>query len=152
MASRSLTAGEIREARKCFTNHLNYYGIKIYNKPWSFFHPKRTAMAPNGNVYFHPEDFLPDFSVTKRDMSWLIHELTHCWQKQTGQWVKLQGAIFRQYNYGALSTKRTFSSFKLEQEAAIVEDYYRLLNGMSPRHGSGTLATYRAVIPMLKPK
>ena len=126
--------------------------VTIYNKPWSFFHPKKTAMAPNGNVYFHPEDHLPDFSVTKRDMSWLIHKLAHCWQKQTGQWVMVQGAIFRQYNYGELSTEKKFTSYKLEQEAAIVEDYYRVLNGMKPQHGRGTLAQYKAVIPMLKPK
>ncbi|MGF1462269.1 MAG: hypothetical protein ACFB2Z_03730 [Maricaulaceae bacterium] len=152
MTPRVLTVGEIREARTCFTNHLNYSAVRIFDRPWWPLQPAKTAMAPNGNVYFHPEDFLLDFSVTKRDMSWLIHELTHCWQKQVGQKVILQGAFHRQYKYGILTTKRPFRSYKIEQEAAIVEDYYLISNSLPPRNGRGTLATYQAVIPMLTPK
>lgn len=152
MTTRSLTEGEIREATPCFTNHLNYGAVKIHNTKWFVFQPDDTAMTPRGDVHFPPGHYKADFSVDTASMSWLIHELGHSWQFQTGQWVMTRGIYEREYKYGTLSHESVFADFNIEQQASIVEDLYRLSKGMKTRRGDGSLAVYRAVVPMTRPK
>ena len=150
MSSRKLTAGEIAAARTIFGANLNYVPIDIHRGKYVFFQPNDIAMAPNGDVYFPEAVYKPDFSLTPSDMSWMIHELTHCWQYQHGMWVRLRGVLEREYDYGDLgSGQRTFGSFKLEQQASIVSDYFRITRGLRPRKGRGTPEQYRALIPFL---
>lgn len=85
---------------------------------------KHYAISPNGNVYFHPEDWCEDFSqcsLAKR--AWLIHELTHVWQLQQGISVVRKALFDRQYSY-VLEQGKQFLHYGVEQQASIVQDYF----------------------------
>jgi hypothetical protein len=153
MTSRALTDGEIREARRCLTNHLDYGRVRVHNTLWFPAQPDDTAMTPRGEIHFPPAHYLADFSTAGvSSMAWLVHEIAHCWQHQNGQWVMLRGIYERQYRYGAITATTDFSKFNIEQQASVVEDYYNLLNGGTPRRGSGAIADYRSCIPMTTPR
>ena len=93
---------------------------------------KNYAISPNGNIYFHPENWCEDFTQdTILKQSWFIHELVHVWQYQQG--VKLiRTALFdRKYNY-VLHQGKQFFQYGIEQQAQMVQDYFiRLHTGQS---------------------
>jgi hypothetical protein len=148
--ARKLTAGEKLYAKEIFGADLDYEQVLIHNEKAHFFQPSDTAMTPNGEVYFPPQVYKPDFSTTIPDAAWLIHELTHAWQHQKGMWVRI-GAIFhRSYEYGSLKgSTKGFRSYHIEQQASIVEDYFLLKHKLPAEDGDGTLADYERVIPFL---
>ena len=85
---------------------------------------KNYAISPNGNIYFHPENWCEDFTQdTILKQSWFIHELVHVWQYQQG--VKLiRTALFdRKYNY-VLQQGKQFFQYGIEQQAQMVQDYF----------------------------
>lgn len=147
MAARLLTTGEKAEARRVFGAALNLDRVRVHDRPCVFFQPKGVAMTPRGHVHFHARDCRPDFACGPAPMSWLIHELVHVWQHQTGQWVLLRGAIERRYDYGRLTMASRFADYGIEQQAGIVEDYYRQRVGLQPRHGEGAMAAYERLVP-----
>jgi hypothetical protein len=147
MTARLLTIGEKAEARAVFGEALNLDRVRVHARPRFFFQPKGTAMSPNGHVYYHARDCRADFACGPAPMAWLIHELAHVWQHQTGQWVLLRGMVERRYDYGRLTMASRFADFGLEQQASIVEDYYRQTMGLAPRHGEGALAAYKRLVP-----
>jgi hypothetical protein len=145
---RALAAGEIRIALPIFGNAVNYRAVRVYARGYTMFQPSRTAVTPNGHIYFNRADFKDDFSLNLNDSAWIIHELAHVWQDQTGVNVLLRGMIERQYDY-VLDVSKPLADYKIEQQAGIVEDYFRLRNGMQFRHGSGTREQYETVIPFI---
>jgi hypothetical protein len=71
----------------------------------------------------------------------LIHELVHIWQYEKYGSVYISEAIWAQhwgggYDYGGLEPLKKYSegkglaSFNFEQQADIIEDYYRWKNGL----------------------
>ena len=60
-----------------------------------------------------------------------------------------RGLWERRYDYGVLDPARPFRRRGIEQQAAIVEDWFRLTQGRAPYRGSGSVADYRAAIPFL---
>ncbi len=87
-------------------------------------------------VSFHTINF---FNVLPAQT--LIHELVHVWQYRKHGSVYISEAIWAQkwgggYNYGGLeplikySEGKGLSSFNFEQQADIIEDYYRWKNGI----------------------
>lgn len=114
-------------------------------------------MTPNGDVYFNNVDYKNDFSLTVTDAAWLMHELTHAWQYQTHGSVRMRGLLEQigrlrgadPYQYGKLDPKRPFSTYKNEQQAAMVEDYYRLRHHQHGRYGSGSPEDYELAIPFV---
>jgi len=150
---RPLTPREIAFARKIFDTDLDYSRPLVFNSRWAFFQPDNRAMAPNGNIYIPGDRYRDDFSHYTADLALLLHELTHVWQFQHGMWVKLRRTLHSTYRYGAITGTETFYDYGIEQQAAIVEDYARLLLHMPQTEGTGTIAAYRKVIPFLpKPK
>lgn len=81
-------------------------------------------------------------------ISFLIHELAHVWQVQSGVWLKMRRLFIDggDYDYGAIDPNRALRSYKVEEQASIVADYYRLLPGVGPQHGSGPIASSAAVV------
>ena len=146
---RGLTLGEEASARGVFGDAIDWPRVRIWPRPFTPFQPRRTAVTPLGAIHFRPEDHLPDFSTHWSDMAWLTHELVHVWQHQSGQWVIPRGLWERRYHYGTLDPARPFLRHGIEQQAAIVEDWFRLTQGHAPYRGSGSEADYRAVIPFL---
>lgn len=148
--ARGLTPGEYRVAVSIFGSSVDYKRVRIHNQKAYFFQPSDTAITPNGEIYFPRESYKPDFSKTVGDAAWLVHEMTHVHQSQHGMWVRTQGMLHRNYTYGDLSkTKNTIGDFLIEQQASIVEDYYKLLHGAKTVRGNGSKADYERVITFL---
>lgn len=119
--SRALTVGEKQLAISVFGDSLNLEGIQIKTAWWVL---KNYAVSPNGNIYFHPKDYLADFSSTSLNyQSWLIHELTHVWQLQHGLKVVRGALLNRRYQYELIKGK-PFFSYGIEQQARMVQDYF----------------------------
>ena len=119
--ARPLTDGEIRLAHSVFGDSLRLDDIKLKTAWWVI---KHYAVSPNGHIYFHPADWIDDFSqATLGKQSWLIHELTHVWQLQHGLKVVRGALIDRRYDY-VLKTNKSFFKYGIEQQARMVQDYF----------------------------
>ena len=148
--ARELTAGELNYAMRTFEADLDFGKVRIHNVRAYFFQPSDTAITPDGEVYFPPQSYKPDFSTNLSDAAWLIHELTHSWQHQKGMWVRLRGMLVREYAYGDLHTsRRPFLDYGIEQQASIVADWFRLSHGLRAEKGRGELSDYQRIIPFL---
>ena len=118
--TRALTEGERRLAVSVFGDALDLDKVQLKTAWWVM---RGYAVAPNGHIYFHPSDWRDDFSGERLVLrAWLIHELTHVWQAQQGRAVFWRALVNRRYHY-VLDGKR-FTSFGIEQQARMVEDYY----------------------------
>lgn len=149
---RSLTPGELHHVTQVFGTALDHARVTIHNRRAYFFQPSDTAITPNGEVYFPPASYKPDFSTSVGDAAWLIHELTHAWQYQQGMWVKLRAVFNRNYHYGDLSrSRRPFLSYGIEAQASIVTDYFLLTHRHTPQRGSGSYRDYVDIIPFATP-
>jgi hypothetical protein len=52
---RPLTPGEVELARSVFRDAVDYDRVRLVKGKWWPFQPRNSAMAPMGNIYFHPE-------------------------------------------------------------------------------------------------
>lgn len=76
----------------------------------------------------------PDEAATPAERAHLVHELVHVWQYRH---LKLTGPeilLHRRYQY-ELKSGVGFADFGYEQQAAIVEDAFRMKAGLAPRWG-----------------
>ncbi|MBP2279558.1 hypothetical protein H4W00_000371 [Psychrobacter sp. PL19] len=119
--SRPLSAGEIVLARSVFGDSIKLEEVTVKTAWWVL---KNYAVSPNGHIYFHPADWIADFSDTSiSKQSWLIHELTHVWQLQQGLKVVRGALINRRYDY-VLEAGKSFFNYGIEQQARMVQDYF----------------------------
>jgi hypothetical protein len=124
MKRRSLTAGEIDLARSIFADAIDYPKVRLIEGKWWPFHPRHSAMAPTGNIWFHPDGggWSDDFSKEPlSQQGFFIHELTHVWQAQKGGalYLPLMRHPFCRYSY-RLEPGKPFASYGIEQQAEIV--------------------------------
>jgi ethanolamine utilization protein EutQ (cupin superfamily) len=65
--SRGLTVGEIQMAKKIFKDSINYARARVHKEGYFPFglQDANTAVTPNGEIYFLPDDFEEDFSTSK---------------------------------------------------------------------------------------
>jgi hypothetical protein len=122
--SRFLTPGEIALARSVFGDAIDYSKVRLVKGKWWPFHPRRAAMAPMGNIYFHPDGggWSNDFSHEPLGpQAFFIHEMTHVWQAQAkGRfYLPLMRHPFCRYRY-ELERGKPFGRYGLEQQAEIV--------------------------------
>jgi hypothetical protein len=122
--ARSLTAGEITLARSVFGDAIDYARVRLVSGKWWPFQPPGTAMAPMGNIYFHPKrgGWSGDFaSEPLGRQAFFIHEMTHVWQAQAkGRfYLVLMRHPFCRYGY-ALEPGKPFNRYGIEQQAEIV--------------------------------
>ena len=118
---RKLTAAEIALARTIFGEDINLDNVQLKTAWWVL---KNYAVSPNGNIYFHRDNWITDFtqeSLSKQ--GWLIHELTHVWQLQQGLKVVRGALMNRRYQY-ELITGKPFFDYGIEQQARMVQDYF----------------------------
>lgn len=150
---RPLTGGEIELARLVFKDVLNYDIVRVYNKKYLPFQPEQMAMAPNGNIYFHPVDFQEDFSIKSALLKrWFIHEMTHVWQHQLGYPVFWRGAarIGLPYEY-ELAEGMRLGDYNMEAQGEVLADYFVLKFLETPeavrmRQYNGSLWLYEDVL------
>ena len=136
MAGRALTAGEIAIARSVFGDAIDYAQVRLFRRKWWPFHPRNAAMAPMGNIYFHPQGgaWSEDFSKEPLGrQGFFIHEMTHVWQAQAkGKlYLPLMRHPFCRYSY-AFEPERPFSRYGLEQQAEIVRHRFLADRGAGP--------------------
>jgi len=148
--SRSLTPGEIDLARSVFGNAIQYDRVRMVRGKWWPFQPKRSAMAPMGNIYFQPKGggWSEDFSLESlHAQGFFIHEMAHVWQAQKGGrfFLPLARHPFCKYRY-ELVPGRPFSRYGLEQQAEIVRHAFLLSKGATPE-GAPTLGELRGILP-----
>ena len=129
--SRPLNASEKDIARSVFGQSVSLHLVSL--NPDS-----RTAKKNKTSAFvsFYTINFLNDLPPFV-----LIHELVHIWQYQNYGSTYISEAIWAQrwgggYNYGGIEPLKKYSegkglaSFNYEQQADIIEDYYRWKNGM----------------------
>ena len=122
--SRPLTTGEISLARSIFRDAIDYRKVFLIRGKWWPFQPRGSAMAPTGNIWFHPDGggWSSDFSAEPLStQAYFIHELTHVWQAQRGGrlFLPLMRHPFCRYDY-RLTEGKPFNHYGLEQQAEIV--------------------------------
>ena len=136
--SRPLTPGEIAIARSVFGDAINYSKVRIVRRKWWPFQPRGVAMAPTGNIHFHPQSQLwsEDFSAEPlRRQGLFMHEMTHVWQSQKAGrfYLPLMRHPFCRYRY-ELQPGRPFARYGLEQQAEIVRHRFLADRGATPPH------------------
>ena len=126
---RPLTTGEITIAHSVFGDTLDTSEIRIKTAWWVL---KNYAVSPNGNIYFHPDNWIDDFSGQSLGLrAWFVHELTHVWQLQQGIAVFRKALFNRKYAY-VLKHGKPFLAYGVEQQARMVEDYYKKRERQQP--------------------
>ena len=135
-ASRPLTSGEIELAKSVFADAIDYSRVRMVRRKWWPFQPRNVAMAPTGNIHFHPHSNLwsDDFAREPLHRHGLfIHELTHVWQTQhRGHfYLPLMRHPFCRYRYD-LVPGRPFDRYGLEQQAEIVRHRFLADRGRAP--------------------
>ncbi len=118
-----------------FGEQIDMERVKIRREAFIFFQPKNVTMAPDGDLWFHPEgriamseavcDFsLADIALQKHFM----HEMTHVWQCQRGVNLVIEKLkmFFRYGAHGGYTYVRgkALSEYNIEQQACVVADLY----------------------------
>jgi len=134
MHARGLTQGEIELARSIFGDAIDYSKVRMIRGKWWPFHPRNAAMAPSGDIWFHPAagGWSDDFA--KEPLSrqgFFIHEMTHVWQAQKGGplYLPLMRHPFCRYAY-ELKPGKPFREYGLEQQAEIVRHVFLAERGI----------------------
>jgi hypothetical protein len=150
LTSRALTPGEIALARSVFGESIAYDRVRVHNRKWWPFQPRRVTMAPDGDLWFHPASnlFCDDFCGSPLHLQGLfIHEMTHVWQAQRGgKWyLPLMRHPFCRYDYDIVPGK-PFRHYGLEQQAEIVRHAFLMRRGAAVE-GKPGLAVYERLLP-----
>ncbi|MGK2284993.1 vgr related protein [Pedomonas sp. V897] len=146
---RPLTQGEQALAAAVFGTALDVRRVTVRRRKWWPFQPRRTVMAPDGHIYFHPRCpfYREDFGCAPLGLQALfVHELTHVWQHQSGRNVALARGPFARYRYLPLILGKRFEEYGIEQQAEIVRHGFVLSRGGAVE-GAPPLAVYRRLVP-----
>ncbi|MCO6514401.1 MAG: hypothetical protein J6589_08030 [Snodgrassella sp.] len=127
--SRLLTPGEISMVTSLFKTAITVTSVRVYNDTRLPFQSKfGYAVTPRGAIYWPEDAFKEDYSVEDIwRIHWFIHEMTHVWQYQMGMCVMCRGVLNKitPYEY-KLTPEKLLSDYNMEQQAAIISDYYLL--------------------------
>lgn len=137
--------------RSVFGDAIDYNKVKIHNEEYMWFgmQDAKTAMAPDGEIYFSQAGYKEDFSrESVVDRWWLIHEIVHVWQAQLGYSVRLNGAMLFPgrvvgdvYSYELTNADGSIprlQDFNMEQQGDLIADYFLIHTGLvNKRHKGG---------------
>jgi hypothetical protein len=134
MDGRALTSGETRLTRSIFGDAITYSRVRLFKRKWWPFHPRNAAMAPMGDIYFHPDGGVWSRDFSKESLgrqAFFIHEMTHVWQAQTkGRfYLLLMRHPFCRYEF-QLEPGKPFERYGLEQQAEIVRNRFLAEQGV----------------------
>jgi len=118
LTSRPLTFEEAALARTMFGDAIAYDRVRVHNRKWWPFQPRAVTMAPDGDLWFHPEGglFCDDFCASPLSLQGLfIHEMTHVWQAQRSgkYWLPLMRHPFCRYDY-AIEPGKPFARYGID--------------------------------------
>jgi len=150
MTGRSLTRGERSLAASMFGVAIDYDAVRLHNRKWWPFQPRNVTMAPDGDIWFHPQsrmwcgDFC-DHGVAEQGL--FLHEMTHVWQAQTkGRWyLPIMRHPWCRYDY-RLDPGKPFARYGIEQQAEIVRHGWMARRGLVVPDKPGR-ESYEAVLP-----
>ena len=145
---RPLTGGERALAASVFGSAIDPSPVRINRRRWWPLQPRRTVMAPDGQLWFHPESPLwrEDFSDSNVGAQALfVHEMVHVWQHQRGIWLPVARHPFCRYRY-RLTPGWPLHRYGLEQQAEIVRHAFLLSEGVTVP-GAPPLEQYASVLP-----
>ena len=150
MSSRNLTPDEIALARGVFGAAIDYGRVRVHARKWWPFQPRGVTMAPDGDLWFHPEGglFCAEFCESPLHIQGhFIHEMTHVWQAQrSGRWwLPLMRHPFCRYGYDVVPGK-PFERYGIEQQAEIVRHTFLLRRGVAVK-GKPGLEAYEGLLP-----
>ena len=115
--------GEQVLAGSLFGTALDLDRVRLHRHKWWPLQPRNVVMAPDGDIWFHPDDGLwhEDFvAAPMRLQALLAHELTHAWQHQQGVCLLVRRHPFCRYAY-RIQPGRPLRRYGIEQQATIVE-------------------------------
>ncbi|WP_294132750.1 vgr related protein [Sphingobium sp.] len=150
MSSRYLTRDEVTLARGMFGAAIDYGRVRVHERKWWPFQPRGVTMAPDGDLWFHPDGglFCADFCESPLHIQGhFIHEMTHVWQAQrSGRWwLPLMRHPFCRYAYDVVPGK-PFARYGIEQQAEIVRHAFLLRRGVMV-DGKPGLEAYEGLLP-----
>jgi hypothetical protein len=135
--SRNLTSGEITIAQSIYGSSIIYNRVKIHDGKYFFGQPSNSGMTPRGEIYAHGTAYHADYSFeTASTQAFFIHEMCHVWQYQNDILNVIWSAITEQVSHGfdyaaaypyLLEADKNLTDYDMEQQASIVEDYYRVV-------------------------
>lgn len=133
-----------------FGRAIAYDRVRVHNRKWWPFQPRRVTMAPDGHLWLAPKGglFCADFCECPLHIqAHFIHEMTHVWQAQrSGKWwLPLMRHPFCRYDYAVLPGK-PFAHYGIEQQAEIVRHAFLLRQGVAVA-GKPGLGIYEALLP-----
>lgn len=128
-------------------------GVKVFGStiPWHLVRIDESAVLGPASTKREYTSFHTINGWGGLTLDTLIHELTHVWQYETAGAIYMPQALHAQatagYDYGDLqglhaarASGRGILSFNREQQAQIVQDFFRIAQGSSPMMSSGTRA------------
>jgi hypothetical protein len=127
--ARHLTPDEVAKAKTVFADILDYSHIKIDEKA--------TIMTKDKGIIYVGFNTINSWGALREDI--FIHELVHVWQYQKFGAGYISNALKAQvskegYNYAynkGWEKSASIHDFNAEQQADLVQDYYRLKKGFS---------------------
>lgn len=148
--TRKMTGAELFEASSVFGSSVDFSLVRIDT------HSLMVFIAKKFKGYSKGREFTTFHTINgeegKITMDTLIHELTHVWQYQQVGAIYMPEAIHAQgtpegYDYGGVSELQArkaagqgIRTFNREQQAQIVQDYFRIRKKLPPMVGTGTIA------------
>lgn len=145
MKERRLTMNEMFLAQLVFRRSIDYHRVRVHDHGYVPFQPGRSGMTPNGEIYMKglpSNDYAEDPQQLK---ALFIHEMVHVWQEQNRVLNPIRSAIGNALRHGLIYSRayrytldpgRDLLDYRIEQQAQIVEDYYRVfILGQRPRSG-----------------
>lgn len=135
--NRPLTASEVALLRPLFGSSVPYSDIRVFDGKFVPFQPDDVYMTPEGNIYAPGHLFRDDFSgdgVSPGIKAVFVHEIAHVWQHANGLNLLFEGIAElarRGGDYGAayayaLAEGNDLLDYGIEQQASILEDYFRV--------------------------
>ena len=146
MSGRNLTAGEERIAQEIYKTSINYSKVKIHDGKYFFGQPDNSGMTPSGEIYASSGAYHTDYSTENAStQGFFVHEMGHVWQHQNNILNIIWSAFLEQITHGfdyskaypyTLDANKTLTDYDIEQQASILEDYFRVVKrGIEFRQG-----------------
>lgn len=145
-SGRNLTTGEIKLAGEIFRDSIRYERVRVHRGKYYFAQPANSGMTPSGEIYVNGSIYRKDYAAAHVELqAFFIHEMTHVWQYQNrilhvklaaifGQ-IRCLGNYRKMYEY-KLEAGKSLLEYGIEQQAAIVEDYFTVVKcGLSDFRG-----------------
>jgi hypothetical protein len=122
-------------ARSIFGGAIDYGRVRLIEGKWWPLQPRRSAMAPMGDIWFHPDGggWSEDFAAEPLSaQAYFMHGMTHVWQAQKGGrfYLMLMRHPFSRYRY-LLKPGKPFRRYGIEQQAEIVRHRFLADRGVT---------------------